>query len=40
MFNNIFFRVGLAGYFFSNDVKQCWRVAKKLEVGFAPVALW
>lgn len=25
-------RVGLAGYFFSNDVKQCWRVAKKLEV--------
>lgn len=25
-------RVGLAGYFFSNDVKQCWRVAKKMEV--------
>jgi hypothetical protein len=25
-------RVGLAGYFFSNDVRQCWRVAKKMEV--------
>lgn len=30
-------RVGLAGYFFSNDVKQCWRVAKKLEVGMIGV---
>ena len=25
-------RVGLAGYFYSNDVRQCWRVAKKIEV--------
>jgi acyl-CoA reductase-like NAD-dependent aldehyde dehydrogenase len=26
-------RVGLAGYFFSNDVRQCWRVAKKMEAN-------
>lgn len=30
-------RVGLAGYFYSNDVKQCWRVAKKLETGMVGV---
>ena len=23
----------IAGYFFSNDVSQCWRVAEELEVG-------
>ena len=30
-------RVGLAGYFYSNDVGQCWRVAKKLEVGMVGI---
>lgn len=30
-------RVGLAGYFYSNDVRQCWRVAKKMEVGMVGV---
>lgn len=30
-------RVGLAGYFYSNDVSQCWRVGKKLEVGMVGV---
>ena len=30
-------RVGLAGYFYSNDVSQCWRVAKKLEVGMVGI---
>jgi len=30
-------RVGLAGYFFSNDVSQCWRVAEQLEVGLVGV---
>ena len=30
-------RVGLAGYFYSNDVRQCWRVAKKLEVGMVGI---
>jgi acyl-CoA reductase-like NAD-dependent aldehyde dehydrogenase len=30
-------RVGLAGYFYSNDVKQCWRVAKKMETGMVGV---
>ena len=25
--------VGLAGYFYSNDLSQVWRVAEKLEVG-------
>ena len=26
-------RTGLASYFYSNDVSQCWRVGKKLETG-------
>ncbi len=26
-------RVGLAGYFYSQDFSQIWRVAEKLEVG-------
>ena len=26
-------RVGLAGYFFSRDVQQIWRVAEAMEVG-------
>ncbi len=26
-------RVGLASYFYSNDVRQCWRVGKRLESG-------
>lgn len=30
-------RVGLAGYFYSNDVKQCWRVGRKLEVGMVGI---
>ena len=30
-------RVGLAGYFYSNDVGQCWRVGKKLEVGMVGI---
>jgi len=30
-------RVGLAGYFYSNDMRQCWRVAKKLEVGMVGI---
>ena len=25
--------VGLAGYFYSSDISQIWRVAEKLEVG-------
>jgi len=28
---------GLAGYFYSNDVGQCWRVGKKLEVGMVGI---
>ncbi|XP_071438653.1 succinate-semialdehyde dehydrogenase, mitochondrial [Hetaerina americana] len=28
---------GLAGYFYSNDIAQIWRVAKKLEVGMAGI---
>lgn len=28
---------GLAGYFYSNDVVQVWRVAKKMEVGMVGV---
>lgn len=28
---------GLAGYFYSNDVAQVWRVAKKMEVGMVGV---
>lgn len=30
-------RMGLAGYFYSNDVSQCWRVGKKLEVGMVGI---
>ena len=30
-------RVGLAGYFYSTDVRQCWRVGKKLEVGMVGI---
>ncbi|XP_078482146.1 succinate-semialdehyde dehydrogenase, mitochondrial-like [Ciona intestinalis] len=30
-------RFGLAGYFYSNDVAQCWRVAEKLEVGMVGI---
>lgn len=26
-------RVGLAGYFYSQDISQIWRVARRLEVG-------
>ena len=29
--------VGLAGYFFSQDVSRCWRVAKALQVGMAGI---
>ena len=29
--------VGLAGYFFSNNLSQCWRVAERLEVGMVGV---
>ena len=27
-------RTGLASYFYSNDVKQCWRVGKRLQTGW------
>lgn len=30
-------QTGLAGYFYSNDIAQIWRVAKKLEVGMAGI---
>jgi len=30
-------RVGLAGYFYSNDMNQCWRVAHKMEVGMVGI---
>lgn len=30
-------RVGLAGYFYSNDVRQCWRVARQMEVGMVGI---
>ena len=30
-------RMGLAGYFYSNNVQQCWRVAKSLEVGMVGI---
>ncbi|CAB4066236.1 ALDH5A1 [Lepeophtheirus salmonis] len=30
-------QVGLAGYFYSNDIKQCWRVARKMETGMVGV---
>ena len=29
--------VGLAGYFYSRDVTQCFRVAEKLEVGIVGI---
>lgn len=29
--------VGLAGYFYSNDLSQIWRVAEKMEVGMVGV---
>lgn len=35
MTNNV--RVGLAGYFFSRDLSQVWRVARKLQVGMVGV---
>ena len=30
-------RVGLAGYFYSQDIGQIWRVAEKLEVGMVGI---
>jgi len=30
-------RVGLAGYFYSNEMSQIWRVAKRLQVGMIGV---
>lgn len=30
-------RHGLAGYFFSNDIPQLWRVAKELAVGMVGI---
>jgi succinate-semialdehyde dehydrogenase len=30
-------RQGLAGYFFSNDIPQLWRVAKELAVGMVGI---
>jgi len=30
-------RTGLAGYFYSNDIRQCWRVAKSLETGMVGI---
>jgi len=30
-------RTGLAGYFYSNDVAQCWRVGKRLETGMVGI---
>jgi len=30
-------RMGLAGYFYSNNIQQCWRVGKKLEVGMVGI---
>lgn len=29
--------VGLAGYFYSQDVKRCWRVAEALQVGMVGI---
>ncbi len=29
--------VGLAGYFFSNDIAQIWRVAERMEVGMVAI---
>ena len=30
-------RMGLAGYFFSNDMSQIWRVAEEMEVGMVGI---
>merc|ERR1712002_1376094 len=30
-------RVGLAGYFYSNDISQCWRVGKALQTGMVGI---
>jgi len=30
-------RSGLAGYFYSNDLSQMWRVAKRLETGMVGI---
>jgi len=30
-------RTGLASYFYSNDVKQCWRVGRRLETGMVGI---
>jgi len=30
-------RTGLASYFYSNDVRQCWRVGKRLETGMVGI---
>eukprot|EP00092_Neocalanus_flemingeri_P014165 GFUD01015283.1.p1 GENE.GFUD01015283.1~~GFUD01015283.1.p1 ORF type:complete len:536 (-),score=199.14 GFUD01015283.1:218-1747(-) len=30
-------RTGLASYFYSNDVKQCWRVGKRLQTGMVGI---
>merc|ERR1712066_884044 len=30
-------RTGLASYFYSNDVAQCWRVGKRLETGMVGI---
>jgi len=30
-------RTGLAGYFYSNDMSQCWRVAKRLQTGMVGI---
>jgi len=30
-------RTGLASYFYSNDLKQCWRVGKRLETGMVGI---
>jgi len=29
--------VGLAGYMYSNDVGQCWRIAEQMEVGMVGI---
>ena len=28
---------GLAGYFYSNDISQCWRIAEKMETGMVGI---
>ena len=37
MASNVPNRVGLAAYFYSTDVRQCWRVAKRLESGMVGI---